>query len=334
MRGTRFTSGEMDGHLGRIRRDHPDLYGRLDVERARSWAQDFAGLEPFEDDFGDTTSHGRGASYLRAQAHNVRARAAGIAQLLGYIRAGSDTSRKTVVDVLGGDGLIQRVAALLRLADLSILTCDVSPYMVRAAWESNYPALLQRADFMLQRDNSVEGVLIAYGSHHIAPHHRVQLARESYRVLRPRGVAVLHDFLVGSPMDTWFTDVVDRYSRTGHKFEHFTREEIRGCLVGAGFGRVDVIEMADPYVATAPRADQAELALGRYLSDMYGLVEIQDAYGPHADRWVIDRAKEIFHHSRADTAPSEFTLRHDPRRDLWTATLPRMAVVGVATKSA
>ena len=334
MMETRFTSGEMDVHLRRIRQDHPDLYGRLDVERARSWAQDFEGMEPFEDDFGDTTSGGRGESYLRAQTLNVQARAAGIRQLLDYIRAGSGTSRKTVVDVLGGDGLVQRVAALLCLADLSVLTCDVSPYMVRAAWESNYPALLQRADCMLQRDNSVEGVLIAYGSHHIAPQHRVELARESYRVLRPGGVAVLHDFLVGSPMDTWFSDVVDRYSRTGHKFEHFTREEIRGCLVGVGFPRVDVVEMADPYVATAPSAHQAELALGRYLADMYGLVEIQETYGPDADRWVIDRAKDIFRYPRAGAAPVEFTVRHDPWRDMWTATLPRMAVVGVATKLA
>ncbi|MYS19379.1 Methyltransferase domain-containing protein [Streptomyces sp. DvalAA-14] len=329
MTGTRFTSGEMDRHLSRISREHPDLYRRLDIERARRWSGDFEDLEGRTgDDFGDPGSGGRGESYLRAQTRNVQARARGIEQLLGYIRAGRGAPLKTVVDVLGGDGLVQRVAASLCLADVAVLTCDASPYMVRAAWEGDFPALLQRADRMLQRDSSVEGVLVAYGSHHIAPRDRAELARESYRVLRPGGVMVLHDFLVGSPMDSWFTDVVDRYSLTGHKFEHFTRDEIRDCLTGAGFPRVDLVEMADPYVAVAPTAELAELALGRYLSDMYGLVEIQRTRGADADRWVIERAKDVFRCPGA-----EFSVRYDAAEHAWTAVLPRTAVVGIGTRS-
>jgi hypothetical protein len=50
--------------------------------------------------------------------------------LLGFIRNGTDSARKTVIDVLGGDGLVQRVAGSLGLSDLAVLTCDVSPYMV------------------------------------------------------------------------------------------------------------------------------------------------------------------------------------------------------------
>ncbi len=334
MTATRFTTREMDQHLSRISREHPDLYGRLDVDRARCWSGDFEGLETSEDDFGDSGSGGRGESYLRAQTENVQARARGIEQLLGYIRAGHGAARKTVVDVLGGDGLVHRVAASLCLADLSVLTCDASPYMVRAAWESNFPALLQRADRMLQRDSSVEGVLVAYGSHHIAPGDRAELAREAFRVLRPGGVMVLHDFLVGSPMDVWFTDVVDRYSTTGHRFAHFTEAETRGYLSAAGFPDVEVVEMADPYAATAPTAALAELALGRYLSDMYGLVRIQETWGAAADRWVIDRAKTVFRYPGPDGAVSEFTLRYDAGTRAWTATLPRMAVVGIGTKAA
>lgn len=239
-----------------------------------------------------------------------------------------------MVDVLGGDGLVQRVAAALCLADVEVLTCDASPYMVRAAWEANYPALLQRADRLLQRDCSVEGVLVAYGSHHIAPQERPELARESYRVLRPGGIMVLHDFQTGSPMDTWFADVVDRYSITGHKFDHFTREEIGGYLTAAGFPEVDVVDMADPYVAVAPTAEQAELELGRYLSDMYGLVEIQESQGADADRWVIERAKSVFRYPGRGGEAEEFSVRYSAREQAWTAVLPRRALVAFGTRRA
>jgi SAM-dependent methyltransferase len=143
--------------------------------------------------------------------------------------------------------------------------------MVRAAWSAGCPALLQRADHLLQRDSSVDGVLVAYGSQHVARQYRGTLAREAARVLRPRGVLVLHDFLVGSPMEEWFATVVDWYSRTGHCYPHFTREEIEGYLTGAGLER-EAVEIDDPYAATGPTAQEAERRLGRYLLDMYGLV--------------------------------------------------------------
>jgi hypothetical protein len=127
------------------------------------------------DDFGQERGGGRGESYLRAQAENVRARARGIETLLGFVRTGTDSTRKTVVDVLGGDGLVRRVAGVLGLSDIVVLTCDASPYMVREAWAAGHPALRQRADRMVARDNSVDGVLVAYGSHHIAAEDRADV---------------------------------------------------------------------------------------------------------------------------------------------------------------
>jgi ubiquinone/menaquinone biosynthesis C-methylase UbiE len=308
-------------HLGRLRRDHAGLYGCLDLERARSRPGWLAGAGAV-DDFGDERRGGRGGSYVRAQADNATARADGIRQLLGFIRAATDAVPKTVVDVLGGDGLVQRVAGRLGLSDVEILTCDASPYMVRAAWSAGCPAVLQRADRLVQRDGSVDGVLVAYGSHHIPLAERAALAAEAHRVLRAGGVMVLHDFLIGSPMDEWFGRVVDPCSQTGHRFRHFTREEIRGYLAGAGFDSVDVVEIDDPYVASGRTEAEAELSLGRYLLDMYGLVRVES---DRPERWTIERAKEIFRYPG-----DEFSLRWSGR---WRARLPRRAVVGIGRRS-
>jgi SAM-dependent methyltransferase len=238
-----------------------------------------------------------------------------------------------VVDVLGGDGLVRRVAGSLGLSDVAVLTCDLSPYMVRAAWSADCPALLQKADHLLQRDSSVDGVLVAYGSHHIAPEDRATLARESYRVLRPGGVLVLHDFLVGSPMGEWFDQVVDQYSETGHQFEHFTREEMLGYLATAGFESFEVVDLADPYVATAATPVEAELGLGRYLLDMYGLVEIDRLHDGQAARWAIERARTIFRYPREHGEVGQLSVRYDDDAEAWRCTVPRMAIVGVGRKA-
>lgn len=327
--GPEFSEGEMDDHLDRLRREHPELHRCVDVERARTWSAEFAQMD-VADDFGVEDHGGRGESYLRAQTHNVTARARGIAQLLSHLRAGAGSSRLTVVDVLGGDGLVGRVAAAVGMSDITVLTCDLSPYMVRAAWSAGCPALLQRADRLLQRNGSVDGVLVAYGSHHISPVDRAAVVREAHRVLRPGGALVLHDFLVGSPMDRWFSEVVDPYSRTGHRFEHFTREALAGYLADAGFAEHEVVDMADPYVATAATAVAAELGLGRYLLYMYGLARIDRLPGTDARRWALDRARDIF---RGPGPADRLSVRLDERTRMWRCTAPRTALVGIGRKA-
>ncbi|MEU4210780.1 class I SAM-dependent methyltransferase [Streptomyces sp. NPDC026206] len=328
-----FSPAEMELHLNRLRRVAPGLHACVDTGRARDWARDATARAAFAaDDFGDEHAGGRGTSYVRAQAHNLTARAEGIRRLLALIRGDRAPARTTVVDVLGGDGLVRRVAGRLGMTDVAVLTCDASPYMVRAAWSARCPALLQRADRLLQHDGSVDGVLVAYGSHHIAPRDRAELAREAHRVLRPGGVMVLHDFLVGSPMDTWFGEVVDRYSRTGHTFEHFTREDIGNYLTKAGFEPVEVISMNDPYTAGAATPEAAEIDLGHYLLDMYGLTGIEDIHGPEAARRTIGLAKGIFREVGADGTVHGFSMRYDMSSKVWKCTVPRTAVVGIGRK--
>ncbi|MFE3525743.1 class I SAM-dependent methyltransferase [Streptomyces sp. NPDC059161] len=328
-----FGPADMADHLSRLRQAAPELHSCVDPQRARTWAHELARSGHIEDDFADDTDGGRGTSYLRAQARNLSARAQGIGHLLSLVPAGTQRRPAVVVDVLGGDGLVRRVANARNLTGLSVLTCDASPYMVRAAWAADCPALVQRADRMLVRDGCVDAVLVAYGSHHIAPEDRAELVHEAYRVLRPGGVLLLHDFLVGSPMDTWFRDVVHPYSRTGHAFDHFTREEISGYLTKAGFEWAEVSDMADPYVATAATAREAELEVGRYLLDMYGLTEIARLHPADADHHTIERAKAIFRQERADGSLETARVEYDGSAGTWKCTVPRVAVLGVGRKA-
>ncbi|MEU9135614.1 class I SAM-dependent methyltransferase [Streptomyces sp. NPDC048404] len=332
--GCHVTFGEADmaDHLNRLGVAAPDLHACVDPARALAWAR-LAETGDFRDDFGEDGAGGRGSSYIRAQARNLTARAQGIQHLLSLVPARTDGRPAVVVDVLGGDGLVRRVADARGLTGLSVLTCDASPYMVRAAWAADCPALVQRADRLLMRDGSVDAVLVAYGSHHIAADDRAELVHEAYRVLRPGGVLLLHDFLVGSPMDTWFRDVVDPYSRTGHAFDHFTREEMWGYLTKAGFESGEVTAMADPYVATAVTAREAELELGRYLLDMYGLAGIERRHPADAARHTVERAKTIFRDRREDGSLETFSVTYDTSARSWTCTVPRTAVLAIGRKA-
>lgn len=323
---------DMEIQLRQLRTDFYELYECVDVERALAWAREYAPADVV-DDFGREEYGGRGESYRRAQTRNITARAHGISQMLDFIRNGTGATRKKVVDVLGGDGLVRRVVDSLGFSDLNVLTCDISPYMVSAAWRANVPALLQKADHLLQRDDSVDGVLVAYGSHHVDPADRATLVREAHRVLRPGGVLVVHDFLVGTPMETWFGEVVDRYSQTGHRYTHFTAEEMRGYLVSAGFDWHEITDLADPYVATGATPVDAELNLGRYLLDMYGLVEVERLATGEASRWAIEQAKQIFRYPDKPGWMSEFSVRYDEIEATWRCTIPRMAIVGVGRKA-
>jgi hypothetical protein len=54
-----FSPTEMDLHLRQLRRDHPELYECVDVERALDWSREFMRTR-FVDDFGSQNGGGRG----------------------------------------------------------------------------------------------------------------------------------------------------------------------------------------------------------------------------------------------------------------------------------
>lgn len=88
--------------------------------------------------------------------------------------------------------------------------------------------------------------------------------------------------------------------------------------------------MEDPYYSTGVTAEAAELAMGRYLVEMYGLVKAEQSMGKEgAARRVLDKAKQIF----GCTIPV-----HEPIFDevhcTWRMEVPRSAIVGIGIRSA
>jgi hypothetical protein len=150
---------------------------------------------------------------------------------------------------------------------------------------------------------------------------------ESHRVLVKNGTFVLHDFAVGSPVDTWFTAIVDPWSNTGHRYTHYTADSIQDYLAAAGFTDCRLIEMLDPYRAWGDTPEAAERSLGDYLLRMYGLTKAYAEFGPdRAASWAAEQAQQIFRY------PGGPETTFEPVPGGWQITVPRIALVGVGRK--
>lgn len=328
---------DLGAQVAELELRHPDLYACIDPARVTEHIENSDAASARLDDFGLSAEGGRGQQYVRAQRSDVTARSTGISRLIQLARENSFRSspERLLVDLLGGDGLVHRVCGLLRVSDFRILTCDASPYMVSAAWSMRIPAVLQRAEQPLMRASSVDAVLLAYGSHHIPPAQRQIVASEAYRMLRPGGVFILHDFLVGSPMDKWFSEVVHKYSSTGHDYRHFTENEMVGYLAKGGFEKYGVQEMDDPYVIAGPTAEESELRLGRYLVDMYGLSRATTLMGAqNACYWAVEQATKLLRDLGPESSRQRSIAAYDSRNREWRSMIPRTALVGIGQKLA
>lgn len=157
------------------------------------------------------------------------------------------------------------------VGDALIVTNDLSPHMFTRAGAWGFPT---REDATLLtrtfHEASVDGVLVAYGTHHIPD--MQACAHESYRVVKPGAPIVMHDFFDEGPAGQWFHRIVDKRSITGHDFPHVGPVQMATVLLRAGFRDVQLFEVQDPFLfATDEPGNRArELALG-YISGMYGL---------------------------------------------------------------
>jgi len=143
--------------------------------------------------------------------------------------------------------------------------------MIDCCVKQEYPCLRQSVSRSLLSDNVLDGVLVAYGSHHIEPDDRLSAVTEAYRTLAPNRRLVFHDFEVGSPMDTWFADVVDPFSLTGHLHQHFSYESLSDNFSTAGFRHIDISRIEDPFEATGVDEIDAKRNILTFLHSMYGL---------------------------------------------------------------
>jgi len=227
-------------------------------------------------EFEDSQRGGRGHYYNQAQI-NADDRKIGFSTLIGHLinrRKIFSNNKLIILDALAGNGTISRYIKLENIHGLEIISSDLSSYMIKACLNEKIPCIRQSICKTLLKSSSVDGVLIAYGSHHLDQASRKQAVQEAYRIIKPGGCLVMHDFEIGSPVEKWFNNVVHPYSNTGHPHRHFTRVEMIDLLSNAGFIDVEVFNMSDHIAVKGNSLQEARNNCLMHLYLMYGLEKI------------------------------------------------------------
>jgi SAM-dependent methyltransferase len=250
--------------------------------------------------------------------------------LLGMVHPGN--GRSVVLDVLGGDGTVARAAATAHapeLDGLQILTSDSSGHMIECALDSGLPAIRQDAGHLFLVDGCVDGVFMAYGSHHIPPEHRQRVLKELVRVVRPGGRVLVHDFEETGAMARFFGEVVAVHAKAGHDYQHFTRDGLRSIFRGAGL-EPRLSDVYDPLIAWGPTRSTAQSAMCDYIGAMYGVSGFLESMS-QSERWALICA--VFDHSkRALPADATACPVVRPGRRGFLAEGPRVALVAVGQR--
>lgn len=319
---TQYIEGlSFNEYLTKLSDEHPDLRNLLDDDLIQA-----DNIQPYIDEmrkisweFEAAAEGGRGDNYNIAQ-RALNNRKIGMTQLLKLFQTHWSRDEPLVLDALAGDGTVARFAAQYGLDHLKIISADLAAFMVELCLEQNLPCIRQSATRSLFSDDTLDGVLVAYGSHHIPHENRKNAAREAYRTLRAGGRFVLHDFETGGGTANWFEKVVHPYSRTGHPHPHFSRGEMFTLMSNAGFRDIRVFDMDDSFTLTGATSQEAKDNALRHLYYMYDLVKISNSENDALPR-VEACARETFG-----------DIQIEYKQDHYAATIPRIALVGVGTK--
>jgi SAM-dependent methyltransferase len=301
-----------------LRGDYPEIYAKLSGRRAAALGNAIAGLDDRSWEFEGLDSGGRGEAYNKAQI-DPGGRSTGMLALLRLFSPSFEALPPpdwTLLDVLGGDGTLARLAKRHGL-DCRIVSADIAGLMVAAALANGLPAIRQAAGASLFRDDTLDGILIGYGTHHLGDRERDDALVEAYRTLKPGRRVVLHDFEEGGPVARWFAEVVHPYSRTGHPHPHFTRSELMDRFRRAGFAKIRVMEIADPFTIHGKTAEAARVGLAEHLYWMYDLVKLATP----TDGTLLALAESILGPVTVAKGPAGYS-----------ASVPRRALLGVGTK--
>jgi ubiquinone/menaquinone biosynthesis C-methylase UbiE len=228
---------------------------------------------------GDFDDAERGASYRAKQLAAPRAREHGDRAIFAEIehRLGGFNFQQTGLDVIGGNGTMARVAAALLPAGNVpyIIAGDPCLDMVNDALSRDLPAVWQSANETMFSDNSLDFVIGSRGFHHVGADTRSATFAEAWRILNPGGVVFVLDFEAGSPTARWYSEGLDTYTNTGHRFAHFRRDEFMSLLSDAGFADATVFDLYDPFRFWADTEAAARHTLLDHVVEMFGMVKLR-----------------------------------------------------------
>lgn len=269
-------------YLTMCRAQHPELWRRLNPTRVpvEHVARLYAGMAEMSTHFESKLESGRGDSYREAQNTNYLIRARGMLRLfdLAMPANGADNlADRAILDALGGNGTMTRIVRACRQPAQTpfIVTSDVAGRMIESALAQGLPAIRQPLqDLVWFEDETFDGVIVAYGTHHLPRADRPRAMAEAFRISKPRARIVLQDFEIGCPTTRWYEDVLDRYTTTGHRYDYFTREEVFELLTGAGFRDVSVFAAYDPLIHYDHDAQAARRGLLDYVFTLFALEKL------------------------------------------------------------
>jgi SAM-dependent methyltransferase len=310
-------------YLAYLRHSHPELYDLLRYDGCSYAERHISTMNLISWEFEDQKANGRGQAYNVAQKHTDN-RKVGMVTLLKCFCASPSTlpgQHFRILDVLGGDGTFARLCKTLGQHAPTIYTADISKFMIDACHGHALPCVRQSATRSLFRDDVLDGVLIAYGSHHLDYRERQLAVQEAHRTLKMGGRLVLHDFETGGRSAKWFDTIVHRYSRTGHPYMHFSRNEMFHLLTSARFANVRVFEIDDPFTLYGHSPEEARHNAIMHMYNMYDLVKLANS--------ACDIASCLERHITETLGP--ISIRNEEGR--YVAHIPRHALVAVGTKA-
>lgn len=323
MRTELYVNGcSFEEYLDYLRHGHPELYDLLSHERCCDAERHIQKMNMISREFEDEKVGGRGLAYNVAQK-SADNRKVGMTTLLKCFCSSFEVPGQgfRILDVLGGNGTFARFCKTLGHHTPTIYTADISKFMIDACHAQALPCVRQSATRSLFRDNVLDGVLIAYGSHHLDSNARRLAVREAHRTLRAGGRLVLHDFEIGGRCAKWFDSIVHPYSRTGHPHAHFSRQEMFHLFTSAGFHDVRVFEIHDPFTLHGSSPEEAKHNAIMHMYHMYDLIEVADSacdIAPCLERHITETLGHISIHQEEGR---------------YVAEIPRQALVAVGTKS-